>query len=36
MIADTRESRDYNESHIITAKYAPRVRGNNNDNNNYY
>lgn len=24
LILDTRESRDYNESHIITAKYAPR------------
>ena len=34
MISDTRESRDYNESHVITAKYAPRVRRINNNNNN--
>lgn len=23
--ADTRESQDYNESHVVTAKFAPRV-----------
>ena len=34
VISDTRESRDYNESHVITAKYAPRVRRINNNNNN--
>lgn len=31
VIVDTRESPDYNESHVITARYAPRVRSNNNN-----